>query len=132
MKKLFFLLFIISISSNIFSQSNHLINSEEARQIAEKFVACSGYTTKTLQLKECGKYKINCNDQTTPCRFLKKRAFGYFPERQNGEKGWTIVFRKRGKLKSKITGVQITMNLDGTDVKIEETKVFLKYVEKKY
>lgn len=132
MKRLFFLLFIMSVSSVSFAQSNRPISSEDARRIAEKFIACSGYTTKRLQPEECGEYKVNCNNQTILCKSLERKAFGFFQEKQNGEKGWTIVFRTRGKLKSKTTGLKITMNPDGTEVKIEKTKVFLKLVENKY
>ena len=119
------------VSTSSFAQSGK-ISSEGARQIAEKFVACAGYSTKSLPPDECREYKIRCNDQTAPCKFLEERAYGYFPQRQNGKKGWTIVFRTRGKLKSKITGAAITMNPDGTDVKLEETKVFLRVVENQY
>jgi hypothetical protein len=131
MKKLIFLLLIISGSSASFAQSNR-ISSEDARRIAEEFAGCSGYTTRKLQSVECEKYDISCDDSAFPCQFLKRKAFGFFQEQQNGEKGWTIVFRTRGKLKSKTTGIAITMKPDGTDVKIQKTKVFLKLVENQY
>ncbi|CAN5415989.1 hypothetical protein BH10ACI3_BH10ACI3_06990 [soil metagenome] len=131
MKGLFFLIIFVSIPVSSFAQSGS-ITSGDARRIAEKFVSCSGYTTRTLHQVQCGGWNVSCDDHTFPCKFLETKAFGYFPERQNGEKGWTIVFRTRGKLKSRTTGTKITMNLDGSKVKIEETKVFLKFVENKY
>jgi hypothetical protein len=108
------------------------LNSENARRIAEKFVACSGFTTKQLQSSECKKYNLSCDDSTFPCEILEEKAYGFFQEQQNGKKGWTIVFRTRGKLKSKTTGIAVTMDQDGIDVKISKTKVFLKLVENKY
>ena len=83
MKRLFFLLLIISTPSLSFAQSSRPINSDDARQIAERFVACSGYAPKRLQSKECGEFTITCNDQTMPCDYLEKRAFVYFPQLQN-------------------------------------------------
>nr|HQU84821.1 hypothetical protein [Pyrinomonadaceae bacterium] len=96
------------------------------------FVSCSGYTTEKLPPDVCGEFVANCNEKIIPCEFIEKRAYGYFLQRQNEEKGWTIVFRTRGELKSKITGVKVTMDEVGKNVKIEESKVFLKYVDRRY
>jgi hypothetical protein len=132
MRSLLFLSFIISVSVTSVAQFNSEVTSEEARQIAEKFVACSGYANKRLTTKKCGQYRLICDDLAFPCGFLERKAFGFFQKQQNGETGWTIVFRTRGRLKSKTTGVAVTMDRVGRDVKIEKVKVFLRSLENKY
>ncbi|MBK7706131.1 MAG: hypothetical protein IPJ30_10200 [Acidobacteria bacterium] len=133
MKKIWLILIsfcIFTVVTN--AQKNIDITSKEAKQIAEKYVACSGFTKHIPSDKSCSKYKKVCDLDDFPCQFLKSEAFGYIPEQQNGENSWVIVFRTRGKLKSKITGTRVRVSNDGTEVKILREKIFLKYVNDRF
>lgn len=108
------------------------ISSKKAKQIAEKYVACSGFTKGTPSERSCSEFKRVCDLGDFPCRFLKGKAFGYIFEQLNGENSWIIVFRTRGVLRSKITAARVRVSNDGTDVRILREKIFLKDVKDRF
>ncbi len=126
MKIISLILVVLVITTN--AQKNFEITNLQAKKIAEQYVACSGFTKSRPSENFCLEYKKICNNENFPCKFLQKEAFGYIFE----ENSWIIIFRTRGKLKSKTTGARIKINIDGSEVKIESKKIFLKYVENKF
>jgi hypothetical protein len=113
------------------------INMHQAVAIAEKFIAENGYT----KIPVADKSKIAFEslegesdvDAILKSRYntLQEKAYGIRRDRKADNKGWTVIFRYTDKKQQK-NGRAVTMNLDGTNLRVEHQDIFLKAAEKKF
>ncbi|MFN0277879.1 MAG: hypothetical protein ACKVRN_04670 [Pyrinomonadaceae bacterium] len=115
-----------------------ILTEIQAIGMAEKFVAQNGYTDlppdrDNLSYKsiewESNVDAILKSRHTT----LEKKAFGLNQKRKNDTPGWTIVFRYAHPSDSttKRNGCAVTMNLDGSEPRVEHVDFILAKVDKK-
>jgi hypothetical protein len=108
---------------------------EEVVARAESFVSENGYTTSKAQdPSKLQPEALEFLPQEKWASFrhdsLRRQAYGWRHGRKYGAPGWTVVFRYSHPLpKSQPTGRAVTMNLDGSDIRIEHVEIFLKAVE---
>jgi type VI protein secretion system component Hcp len=60
---------------------------------------------------------------------LKGKAFGISRGRKDGSDGWTVIFKYKDSIGR--NGRAVTMNLDGSEARVEHVDFILKKVDKK-
>ena len=124
------LLLLVSVVAH--PQKRRLTQSE-AVALAEQFIAQNGYTDlppdKTKLSYETIELESNV-DRMLQQRHgtLERRAYGIVRGRKGGDPGWTVVFRYKGHTDA--TGRAVTMNLDGTEPRVEHVDFKLRYAKK--
>jgi len=129
-------LLLLLVAAVAYSQGQRLTQSE-AVALAEQFIAQNGYTDlppdKTKLSYETIEWESNV-DRMLKGRHdtLQRRAYGVVRGRKGGDLGWTIVFRYRGSSGrgARATGRAVTMNLDGSGLRVEHVDFFLRYAKK--
>ena len=111
------------------------LTSEQAIARAEHFIRLNGYTAhwvppwRTLQ-PEAVEFLAPHQWREFRHNTLESRANGWLRGRKRGEAGWTVVFRyARSELRESPVGRAVTMNLDGSDIRIEHVDIYLRAVE---
>ena len=101
------------------------LSKSDAIEIAEKFILENGYTdAPSNQIKEDLDYEsiewANDQNELLNQRFnqLKSSAIGIKKGRKGGEPGWSVAF-DIVDAKSNNNCRVVTMNLDGTDIRVE-------------
>ena len=118
------------------SQKRRLTQSE-AVALAEQFIVQNGYTDlppdKTKLSYETIEWESNV-DRMLKERHgtLESRAYGIVRGRKGGSAGWTVVFRYTHPIdrRARSTGRAVTMNLDGSEPRLEHVDFFLRYAQK--
>ena len=114
------------------SQKRRLTQSE-AVALAEQFIAQNGYTDlppdKTKLSYETIEWESNV-DRILQQRHntLERRAYGVRRGRKGGDPGWTVAFCYKGHCGT--TGRVVTMNLHGTEPRVEHVDFILRYAKK--
>jgi len=115
-----------------------IITETQAIELAEKFIVRNGYTELPPDMEnlshESIEWESNMDAMLKKRRdTLEKRAFGVMPDRKHGSPGWTIVFRYTHPSDStmKKNGRVVTMNLDGSEPRVEHVDFILAKVDKK-
>lgn len=114
------------------------LGEAEAIKLAEQFIAQNGYTDlppdrsklayETIQWESNVDKMLKGRHDT-----LERKAYGIVRGRKGGAPGWTVVFRYRHPSNQQMrrNGRAVTMNLDGSEMRVEHVGFILKYVEKK-
>lgn len=110
------------------------ISEEAAVKIAEKFVVVNGYTAKPADKNKVAREDVErsyniWNILDDRRNTLKAKAYGIINGKRDGTDGWTIVFKLTGGGAGR--GRAVSMDLNGTDVRMEKVSVFLDMVDKK-
>ena len=128
-------LFVAAVGSH--AQKRQL-SKDEAIRLAEQFIAVNGYTNlppdKRKFAYETIEWESNIDDILKERHDrLEQKAYGVLRGRKRGSAGWTVVFRykhpteqEEGKI-----GRAVTMNLDGSDTRVEHVDFILRFVEEK-
>ena len=109
----------------------------KAVRLAEAFIAQNGYTDlppdSNSLVYETIEYADNI-DELLRWRHdtLERKAYGILRESKNAP-GWTIVFRYKhpDSQQMRRNGRAVTMNVDGSKMRVEHKDFILKYVDKK-
>lgn len=119
------------------SQSLRAISEEEIVKIAENFIIENGYTDlpPTDDKKKIVFESIEWTENVEEIlksrhNTLQKKAYGILKGRKGGTDGFTVVFLYVDKSVIK-TGRAVTMDSDGTNIRVEHVNIFLKAVERK-
>ena len=113
------------------------IGRREAVRIAERFVKQNGYTEFTPSAQSARHFTQESIEWTSNSAALLKqrhntlqpRACGYAKGRRGKKLGWTIVFRYSSafhEAQSKSNGRAVTMNEDGSAIRVEHVDAILK------
>jgi hypothetical protein len=127
---------LLALCVGAHSQKRQL-SQAEAVTSAEQFVAQNGYTDlapdKTKLSFETIEWESNV-DRMLQERHgtLERRAYGILRGRKGGSAGWTVVFRYTHPIdrRARSTGRAVTMNLDGSEPRVEHVDFFLRYARK--
>jgi len=113
------------------------LNEAEAIRLAEQFIAQNDYTDlppdKSKLAYESIEWESNIDEMLRERRnTLEPNAYGVVRERKNAP-GWTVVFRyqHRATRQMRRNARAVTMNLDGSKMRVEHVDFILKYVDKK-
>lgn len=114
------------------------LNEEQAIAFAEKFIAQNGYTdlspNKENLVYESIEWESN-TDEMLKGRHntLERKAFGVLSGRNSGRQGWTVVFKYKNPSDraARKNGRAVTMDLDGSNGRVEHKDVILAKVDKK-
>jgi hypothetical protein len=109
----------------------------QAVEWAERFIAQNGYTDlphdRDHITHEAVEWKSELN-QLLKMRHdtLERKAFGISRGRKGGQPGWTVVFRYRNPSHGEMnkTARAITMNRDGSDMRVEHIDFILAFIDK--
>jgi cell division protein FtsL len=114
------------------------LSEAEAVKLAERFIAQNGYTdlsaekdklaNESIELEESLEEKLKMRRDT-----LERKAYGISSGRKGGSPGWTVVFRYKhpSDQQMRSNGRAVTMNLDGSEMRVEHVDFILKKVGKK-
>jgi hypothetical protein len=130
------ILILLSIVIVAQSQKRRLTQSE-AVALAAQFIARNGYTNlppdKTKLSNETIEWESNV-DRMLKERHdtLERRAYGVRSGGKGGEPGWTVVFRYKHPVDRQMrsNGLAVTMNLDGSEPRVEHMDFILRYAQR--
>jgi len=130
------ILLLLLVAGTAHSQKRRLTQAE-AVALAEQFIAQNGYTDlppdKTKLSYETIEWERNI-DRMLQERHdtLERHAYGVRRGRKGGDPGWAVVFRYKHPFDrhARSTGRAVTMNLDGTEPRVEHVDFFLRYAKK--
>lgn len=128
-------LFIAAVGSHA---QKRKLSKDEAIRLAEQFIAVNGYTNLPPDKRKFAYEKIEWEsniDDILKERHdtLEQKAYGVLRGRKSGSAGWTVVFRYKhptGQEERKI-GRAVTMNLDGSDTRVEHVDFILRSVKER-
>lgn len=114
------------------------LTEAQAIEFAEKFIERNGYTDlppdKENLAYESIEWESNV-DEMLKMRHdtLERKAFGVSRGRKGGSAGWTVVFRYKNSSdeQTRRSGRAVTMNLDGSEARVEHVDFILAKVGKK-
>lgn len=123
---------LLSVTVASYSQKPRL-TQRQAVAFAEQFIVQNGYTDLPPDKTKLAHETIEW--ETDVDRMLKQRhntlehhAYGILRGRKGGEPGWTVVFCYKGHCGS--TGRAVTMDLDGSEPRVEHVDFFLRHAKK--
>ena len=130
-------LLLLSVAVTSPAQKQKL-TEEEAIRLAEEFIAQNGYTDlrpdKSKLARETIEWESNIDDILRQRHdTLDRKAYGIVHGRKGGAPGWTVVFRYShpSSKKARRNGRAVTMNLDGSALRVEHVDFILKHVARK-
>ncbi len=129
---------LLLLAAVVSTAQNRNLREAEAIKLAEQFIANNGYTDlppdRSKLAYERIEWESNIDEMLKGRRdTLERQAYGVVRGRKGDALGWTVVFRYNhpsGRQMRK-NGRAVTMNLDGSEVRVEHVDFILKYVEKK-
>jgi len=138
MQPIVFSVLLLFSAAVVFPAQKQELSDVEAVRLAEAFVAQNGYTDwradKGKLAHETIEWTSNIDDMLKQRHdTLARKAYGIVHGRKGGAPGWTVVFRyshPASKQERRI-GRAVTMNLDGSGLRVEHVDFILKYVERK-
>src|ERR1043165_6284186 len=138
MQPIVFSVLLLFSAAVVFPAQKQELSEIEAVRLAEAFIAQNGYTDlradKSKLAYETIEWTSNIEDMLKQRHdTLARKAYGIVHERKGGAPGWTVVFRyshPASKQERRI-GRAVTMNLDGSGLRVEHVDFILKYVERK-
>ena len=112
------------------------LSEAQAVGLVEKFIAQNGYTDlppekdkivyesieRAPNVEEMLRWRHNT---------LEREAYGVRRGRKGGAPGWTVVFREVGDNGKGDRGRAVTMNMDGSKIRVEHVSFILSRVEKR-
>jgi hypothetical protein len=121
---------------NVARAQERSLNKTEAVKFAERFIALNGYTDqapdKSKLAYETIEWESNV-DKMLKVRHdtLEQKAYGIVSGRRGGAAGWTVVFRYKHTPDRRMRriGRAVTMNPDGSDMRVEHVDFILRNVE---
>jgi len=129
---------VLFSSAVVLPAQKQALSQEQAVKLAEEFIAQNGYTDlradKSKLAYETIEGESNVDDILRQRRdTLERKAYGIVHGRKSGVPGWTVVFRYRhpASKQERRNGRAVTMNLDGSGLRVEHLDFILKYVERK-
>lgn len=115
-----------------------VLTETQAVEFAEKFIERNGYTDSLADREnlayESIEWESNVNEMLEMSHnTLVSKAFGVCRGRKGGSAGWTVVFKYKHSYKEEVqkNGRAVTMNLDGTNARVEHVDFILSKVEKR-
>ena|SRR5258708_2060431 len=126
------LLLLLSVAVVGYSLKRPLTH-RQAVALAEQFIAQNGYTDlppdKTKLSYETIEWERDV-DRMLHQRHdtLERHAYGILRGRKGSEPGWTVVFCYKAHCGA--TGRAVTMNLDGSEPRVEHVDFFLRHAKK--
>ena len=110
------------------------LTESEAVQAAEAFVIQNGYTDLAPSDGPLAHESLEWSDDRSELLkarhdSLERTAYGLVYTRKGGLAGWTVVFRYK-EPSSSTTGRAVTMNLDGSAIRMEHVDFLLNHVDK--
>ena len=100
------------------------LSAEEAVALAEALIRRIGYSDSPPERIE-GLTADEWEFANSWRNYLQSRAFGYKHEGKRG-RGWTVIFCHTAKFEeSEPSGRAVTMNEDGTDIRLEHKEIYL-------
>ena len=138
MQPIVFSVLLLFSAAVVFPAQKQELSEIEAVRLAEAFVAQNGYTDlradKSKLAHETIEWTSNIDDMLKQRHdTLARKAYGIVHGRKGGAPGWTVVFRyshPASKQERRI-GRAVTMNLDGSGLRVEHVDFILKYLERK-
>jgi hypothetical protein len=138
MQPIVFSVLLLFSAAVVFPAQKQELSEIEAVRLAEAFVAQNGYTDlradKSKLAHETIEWTSNIDDMLKQRHdTLARKAYGIVHGRKGGAPGWTVVFRyshPASKQERRI-GRAVTMNLDGSGLRVEHVDFILKYVDRK-
>lgn len=114
------------------------LTEKQAVLLAEKFVSQNGYTDLAPDKEKIAYESIGREsslDELLKSRHntLERKAFGVSSGRKGTNRGWTVVFKykvRSGMVNDK-NGRAVTMNLDGSEMRVEHVDFILSKVGRK-
>jgi hypothetical protein len=129
-------LLLLSVTALGQTQKRRFTQSQ-AIAFAERFIAQNGYRDLPPDKKQLSYETIELEsniDEMLRQRhdILERRANGFVRERKSGERGWTVVFRFKHPKKEEDRKLDraVTMNLDGSNPRMEHVPFLLRYAKK--
>lgn len=114
-----------------------LLTQQEAVKAAQQFIAQNGYTDISPDKSKLSYETIEWEsdvDKMLQDRHdtLERQAYGVVRGRKGSTAGWTVVFRYKhpADRDERRIGRAVTMNLDGTEMRVEHVDFILRYVRK--
>jgi hypothetical protein len=114
------------------------LSGAEAVRLAEEFVAQNGYTDlppdKSKLVHETIEWEAKVDDMLKHRHdTLERKAYGIVHGTRRSASGWTVVFRYShpASKQERRNGRAVTMNPDGSSLRVEHVDFILKYVERK-
>jgi hypothetical protein len=133
--KIAVLLLLFVLCGSAYSQKRRLTQSQ-AVKAAEQFIARNGYTDlppdRTKLSYETIEWESDVNRMLEDRHDeLERHAYGV-TRGGKGRAGWTVVFRYRhpADREERKLGRAVTMNLDGSDMRVEHVDFILRYAKR--
>ena len=128
---------LLLFAGTVARSQNRQFTQEQAVKAAEQFIAQNGYTDISPDKSKLSYETIEWEsdvDRMLKVRHntLERKAFGVVTSRKGGTAGWTVVFRYKQRVvrPTQTNGRAVTMNLDGSNMRVEHVDFILKYAKK--
>jgi|SRR6185295_14565437 hypothetical protein len=129
---------LVLFVANISYAQKRKLSETEAVKLAEQFIAQNGYTDLPPDKGKLAYETIEWEgdvDKMLQYRkdTLERKAYGIVRGRKGASPGWTVVFRYKhpSDREERRIGRAVTMNLNGSDTRVEHVDFILRYVKKK-
>jgi len=130
-------LLLLSFAAVGSQAQNQTLSECEAVRLAEQFIARNGYTDvpadKSRLAHENIEWESNVDKMLKERRdTLEREAYGIVRKRK-GAPGWTVVFRYKHPSTQQMRrkGRAVTMNMDGSYIRVEHVDIMLRSVDEK-
>jgi len=114
------------------------LNQSEAIKLAERFIILNGYTdlppNKNRVVLESIEASPNTDELLRERRnTLERKAYGVARGRKIRSSGWTVVFRYKDRSDPEMReiGRAVTMDADGSNMRVEHVDFFLRAVDRR-
>lgn len=131
-------IFLVFVIATISHAQRPRLNEAEAIKWAEQFIAQNGYTdlppNKTKIAYETIEWESNVKEMLKQRHdTLQRRAYGTVRGRKTSSTGWTVVFRYKhpADREERRLGRAVTMNLNGSNTRVEHVDFILKYARRR-
>ena len=138
LKPIFVSIMLLFSAAVVLPAQKQEVSGEEAVRLAEQFIAQNGYTNLPPDKSKLAYGTVEEEsdvDEVLRVRrdTLERKTYGIVRGRKGGAPGWTVVFRYKHPSSKQMrkNGRAVTMNLDGSGMRVEHVDFILKYVERK-
>jgi hypothetical protein len=131
-------IFLVFLIATVSQAQKRRLTEAEAIKLAEQFIAQNGYSdlppNKTKIAYETIEWESNAHQMLKERHdTLQRKAYGVVRGRKAESAGWTVVFRYKhpADREERSLGRAVTMNLDGSDTRVEHVDFILKYARRR-
>jgi hypothetical protein len=114
------------------------LTEEQAIKVGEKFIARNGYTDLPPDKENLALESIEWESNVDVMlrsrhNSLESKAYGVSTGRRGNPSGWTVGFKYKSPSdrQTRENGRAVTMELDGSDIRVEHVDLILKKLDKK-